>query len=70
MCMYPLFFYFQIMNLDTEGAEIQVKYMKKKGTFYRFPDKEDSSWEPLCNIMRKMEPPQLANSRMQFTFND
>lgn len=50
-------------------TEYGLKYMKKAGNAYVWPEKSDVSQEPTEHIISKLEAPELVNERGHFKFN-
>ena len=48
--------------------EFQVNIMNKSGKFWRWPQKEDKIFYTSNNIIKCIEPPQVAGLRSQFEF--
>ncbi|XP_052789351.1 uncharacterized protein LOC128223902 [Mya arenaria] len=50
-------------------TEYGLKYMKKAGNAYVWPEKSDVSQEPTEHFISKLEAPELVNERGHFKFN-
>ena len=55
--------------LQIVNNEFQVNVMNKNGKFWRWPQKEDKNIYTSSNIVKLVEPPQVAGSRGQFEFH-
>ena len=51
------------------NSTIQVNVMNKSGKFWRWPQKEDKIFYTSNNIVKGIEPTQVAGSRGQFEFH-
>ncbi len=68
-----LFYYvihlnFQIIEIDESDA--YVRFMKKSGRLYTWPDPEDCAFQPLDNLITKVKAPEVVNERLQYRFTD
>jgi len=54
--------------IHTFDKECRLKYMKKSGHVYTWPEQPDMSQELTESIVSKLESPKLINERGQFKF--
>lgn len=54
---------------DIFGKEVRLKYMRKSGNMYVWPEKDDFSQEALDAILYRVKPPEIVNERGHFKFN-
>ena len=67
--MYNMYLCF-LKVLDTDDDEMHIKYMKRTGDLYIWPEKEDKAWISVEQIVSVVQPPSLENKREQFRFTD
>lgn len=58
----------QVVEVDEE--EVCIRYMKKSGDLFIWPEKDDTAWVLVSQIVCTLQPPDLANKREQFRFKD
>lgn len=58
---------FQVIQVDDEAKETEVKFLKKSGSHYSFPALEDIAWVPFSDSAL-VEPPNI-NNRGLYIFN-
>ena len=54
---------------DIFGKEVRLKYMRKSGNMYVWPEKDDFSQEALDAILYRVKNPEIVNERGHFKFN-
>jgi hypothetical protein len=47
----------EIMNVDKEDKDIEIKFMEKTKELFRWPRKEDKIWVPFSNVLCAVSPP-------------
>ncbi|KAK1152910.1 hypothetical protein AOXY_G30616 [Acipenser oxyrinchus oxyrinchus] len=59
----------QVQEVDEQMREVWLKYMTAPGAYYRWPVKDDISWESWSRIQKILQPPNLvvekSSSRIQ-----
>ena len=55
--------------LDIDDQEFQLKYMKKSGKTYIWPDKQDISWETDDKLVATVAEPTMSDKRSHFVFD-
>ena len=55
--------------LDIDDQEFQLKYMKKSGKKYIWPDKQDISWETDDKLVATVAEPKMSDKRSHFVFD-
>ena len=55
------------MQFDNDDVEVSV--MHKSGKFWKWPTSADKIYYPLENVKNVIEPPEVAGSRGQFSFD-
>ena len=55
------------MQFDNDDVEVSV--MHKSGKFWKWPTSADKIYYPLENVKKVIEPPEVAGSRGQFSFD-
>ena len=67
-----LYTFHQVQENDCGGdGEILVKFMKRFGTLYQWPEQDDIGYQPAEDIICVLSPPTVAkftSSRSQFRF--
>ena len=54
--------------LDIDDGEVQLKYMKKSGKTFVWPEKQDTSWEDIDKLIDLLSEPTISNNRLHFVF--
>ena len=61
--------FIQVVEVDAE--ETSIKCMKKaSGDLFIWPDKDDTAWVSVDQIVCMLRPPELVNKRGKFLFKD
>lgn len=55
--------------IDILHNEVRLKYMRKSGNMYVWPEKDDYSQEALDAILYRVKAPQIVNERGHFKFH-
>jgi len=55
--------------LDIDDQEFQLKYMKKSGKTYIWPDKQDISWETDDKLVATVAEPTMSDKRSHLVFD-
>jgi len=55
--------------MEVFDTQIQLKYMRKSGKWYTWPDKEDRSQEQLNVILCSVQAPEIVSERGHFRFS-
>jgi hypothetical protein len=55
--------------LDIDDQEFQLKYMKKSGKTYIWPDKRDISWETDDKLVATVAEPTMSDKRSHLVFD-
>lgn len=64
----PLCVYFAEV-MEVFDTQVQLKYMRKSGKWYTWPDKEDRSQEQLNVILCSVQAPEIVSERGHFRFS-
>ena len=57
--------------MELDGNEVQLKYMKRSGSCYQWPEKDEKSWQETKDIISVMpHPTYKGNSRNLLEFSN
>lgn len=64
----------QVLEVDDEDAndldsEVHLNFMHKSGRLYTWPQPQDKSWQPRCDVVSRLSAPVLTNERAQFSID-
>ena len=58
----------QVVEVESEST-VKVNVMHRSGMYFKWPEKEDSIFYEVGQIVRTIDPPIVYGLRGQFTFN-